>query len=123
MRPFSHFRGPLQALSTIDKSRPSKITKDLMVRKERVARAARMAAKKEKAEEHGYLKEARLEANGEKAKEKEQRTAGSFQTSSKATGQLPEGCQLAKQGQWCDRGLHGCMKCGSPEHSFPNCTK
>ncbi len=94
-RPFSHFRSPLPALSRIDKSRPSKTTKDLTVRKERVERAAN-SAKKGKAEEHGLLKEERVAANEEKAKEKLARTAGSFQTSSKATGpQLTRGDHTA----------------------------
>ena len=34
-----------------------------------------------------------------------------------------EGCTFAKLGQFCNRGFHGCMKCGSPQHTFPNCSK
>ena len=36
---------------------------------------------------------------------------------------LKDGCPNAAWGQYCYKGLHGCMKCGSPEHGAATCNK
>ena len=84
--PFSHSLSPPPALSMIGKSGLSRATRDLTAKKGKVERAAK-SAKKGKAE-HGLPKEAEEEekAKEAKAKAKEERTAGSFQKSSKASG-------------------------------------
>lgn len=84
MLPFSHSLRPPPALSMIGKSGLSRATRGLTAKKGKVEGAAK-SAKKGKAE-HGLPKEARVEVNEEKAKAKEERTAGRFQKSSKASG-------------------------------------
>ena len=36
---------------------------------------------------------------------------------------LHDGCQHAAAGQHCSKGFHGCMKCGSRDHSYQQCPK